>query len=128
SNLSCAYRSNLGQLPALSRLLKNGLQWCTRSLISQLHVSSRQPHLVAASAAFTSGVETARSSASWGPHLDIAIERQVIPLRPDAPKPYGWLLISSRAPSCRVRRAILSRASSRRRSPRSAGRTDAAAR
>src|SRR5215470_1510899 len=54
----CTYRSNLGRLPALSRLLKHGLQWCTRSLISQLHVSSRQPHLVAASAGFTSGVET----------------------------------------------------------------------
>src|SRR5213080_3662209 len=44
--------------PVLGRLLKHGLQGRTRSPVSQLHVSSSEPYLVAASAGFTSGFET----------------------------------------------------------------------
>src|SRR5215831_11745679 len=48
----------LGRSSALGRLLKHGLQGGTRGLISQLHVSSGEPHLVAAAARFFPGVET----------------------------------------------------------------------
>src|SRR5262245_12950474 len=54
----CTHRTNLGRLPALSRLLQHGLQGRSRSLISQLHIFSRKPYLIAASARFTSGLET----------------------------------------------------------------------
>src|SRR6516165_1356665 len=47
----------LGRSSALGRLLKHGLQRGTRGLVSQLHVSSGQPHLVATAARFFSGVE-----------------------------------------------------------------------
>ena len=56
--LPCVHRSHRGQLPALSRLLQHGLQGRSRSLISQFHVSSGEPDLVAASAWFTSRFET----------------------------------------------------------------------
>src|SRR5262245_18172355 len=46
------------RLPALSRLLQHGLKGRARSLISQLHVSSGEPDLVAASPWFTSRFET----------------------------------------------------------------------
>src|SRR5262245_54607699 len=48
----------LGRSSALGRLLKHGLQGRTRGLVSQLHVSPRQPHLVATATRFFSGVET----------------------------------------------------------------------
>src|SRR6516164_9880595 len=48
----------LGRSSGWGRLLKHDLQGRTRGLVSQLHVSSGQPNLVAASARFFSGVET----------------------------------------------------------------------
>src|SRR5215470_10765487 len=48
----------LGRSSALGRLLQHGLQGGTRGLVSQLHVSSGQPHLVATAARLFSGVET----------------------------------------------------------------------
>src|SRR5262249_6541791 len=54
----CTHRTNLGRLPALSRLLQHGLQGRSRILISQLHIFSRKPYLIAASARFTSRFET----------------------------------------------------------------------
>src|SRR5262249_52395491 len=48
----------LGRSSALGRLLKHGLQGGTRGLVSQLHVSSGQPHLVTTAARFFPGVET----------------------------------------------------------------------
>src|SRR5215475_10457900 len=48
----------LGRSSAWGRLLQHGLQGGTRGLVSQLHVSSGQPHLVATAARFFSGVET----------------------------------------------------------------------
>src|SRR5262249_47582084 len=47
----------LGRSSALGRLLKHGLQGGTRGLISQLHVSSGQPHLVTTAARFFPGLE-----------------------------------------------------------------------
>src|ERR1700746_3352695 len=48
----------LGRSSALRRLLKHGLQGRGRGLVSQLHISSGQPHLVTTAAGFVSGVET----------------------------------------------------------------------
>src|SRR5262245_20336571 len=48
----------LGRSLAWGRLLKDGLQGRTRGLVSQLHVSSGEPYLVAAATRFFSGVET----------------------------------------------------------------------
>src|SRR3984893_562171 len=48
----------LGRSSALGRLLKHGLQGGTRGLVSQLHVSSGEPHLVTTATRFVSGVET----------------------------------------------------------------------
>src|SRR5262245_30939703 len=48
----------LGRSPAWVGLLKHGLQGGTRGLISQFHVSSREPHLVTTAARFFPGVET----------------------------------------------------------------------
>src|SRR6516225_9523214 len=48
----------LGRSSALGRLLQHGLQVRTRGLVSQLHVSSGQPHLVTTATRFVSGVET----------------------------------------------------------------------
>src|SRR5262245_20127548 len=48
----------LGRSSALGRLLKHGLQGRTRGLVSQLHVSPRQPHLVTTATRFFSGLET----------------------------------------------------------------------
>src|SRR2546428_6945819 len=48
----------LGRSSAWGRLLKQGLQGRTRGLVSQLHVSSGEPNLVATSARFFSSVET----------------------------------------------------------------------
>src|SRR5262249_51760750 len=48
----------LGRSSALRRLLQHGLQGCTRGLVSQLHVSSGQPHLVTTRARFLPGLET----------------------------------------------------------------------
>src|SRR6516164_6143788 len=47
-----------GRSSGLGRLLQHGLQGRTRGLISQLHVSSRQPHLVTAATRLLPGVET----------------------------------------------------------------------
>src|SRR5262249_37253712 len=47
----------LGRSSALGRLLKHGLQGGTRGLISQLHVSSGEPHLVPTAAWFFPGLE-----------------------------------------------------------------------
>src|SRR5215471_15660163 len=52
------HRSNLGRLPSWVRFLKHNLQGHPRGLISQLHVSSGQPHLVTTATRFVSGVET----------------------------------------------------------------------
>src|SRR5262245_65803860 len=46
------------RLSALVRFLKHNLQRHTRGLVSQLHVSSGQPHLVTTATRFVSGVET----------------------------------------------------------------------
>src|SRR5262249_46793141 len=48
----------LGRSSDWERLLKYSLQGRTRSLVSQLHVSSGQPHLVTTAARFVSGIET----------------------------------------------------------------------
>src|SRR5262245_28817740 len=48
----------LGRSSALGRLLQHGLQGRTRGLVSQLHVSSGQPHLVTTATRFFSGLET----------------------------------------------------------------------
>src|SRR5262245_18038226 len=48
----------LGRSSPLGRLLKHGLQGRTRGLVSQLHVSSGQPHLVTTATRFFSGLET----------------------------------------------------------------------
>src|SRR5262245_65584411 len=48
----------LGRSSAWGRLLKHGLQGGTRGLVSQLHVSSGEPHLVTTAARFFSGLET----------------------------------------------------------------------
>src|SRR5262249_28142530 len=48
----------LGRSSAWGRLLQHGLQGGTRGLVSQLHVSSGQPHLVTTAARFFSGLET----------------------------------------------------------------------
>src|SRR5262245_37261469 len=47
-----------GRSSGLERLLQHSLQGRTRGLVSQLHVSSGQPHLVTTAARFFSGVET----------------------------------------------------------------------
>src|SRR5215467_7109187 len=47
----------LGRSSALGRLWKHGLQGGTRGLISQLHVSSGEPHLVTTAARFFAGLE-----------------------------------------------------------------------
>src|SRR5262249_40074342 len=47
-----------GRSSGLGRLLKHGLQGCTRGLVSQLHVFSGEPHLVTTATWFFSGVET----------------------------------------------------------------------
>src|SRR5262245_43282608 len=49
-----------GRSSGLGRLLKHSLQGRTRGMVSQLHVSSGQPHLVTTAARFFSGVETKR--------------------------------------------------------------------
>src|SRR5262245_45764949 len=46
-----------GRSSGLGRLLKHGLQGGTRGLISQFHVSSRQPHLVTTATWFFPGLE-----------------------------------------------------------------------
>src|SRR5215813_2366650 len=48
----------LGRSSAWGRLLQHGLQGGTRGLVSQLHVSSGQPHLVTTAARFFPGLET----------------------------------------------------------------------
>src|SRR5262245_62019611 len=47
-----------GRSSGLGRLLKLRLQGCTRGLVSQLHVSSGEPHLVTTATRFFSGLET----------------------------------------------------------------------
>src|SRR5215472_9009342 len=51
------HRSNLGRLPSWVRLLKHNLQGHTRGLVSQLHVSSGEPHLVTTATRIFPGVE-----------------------------------------------------------------------
>src|SRR5262249_16028145 len=48
----------LGRLPSWGELSKHARQWLARALVSQLHFSSRQPHLVTPPTRFFSGVET----------------------------------------------------------------------
>src|SRR5215475_15651261 len=47
-----------GRSSGLGRFLQHSLQGRTRGMVSQLHVSSGQPHLVTTAARFFSGVET----------------------------------------------------------------------